>query len=56
MIDPKKVRDRKAQKILQSEKLEKAFYKFHYPKEWPWKLKVQVWLIRHKMWNELKKI
>lgn len=52
----KKIRDKKAQEILKSEKLEEAFYKFHYPKEWSWKLKVQVWLIRHKMWNVLKKI
>lgn len=52
----KKIRDKRAQEILKSEKLEEAFYKFHYPKEWSWKLKVQVWLIRHKMWNVLKKI
>ena len=52
----KKIRDKKAQEILKSEKLEEAFYKFHYPKEWSWKLKVQVWLIRNKMWNVLKKI
>ena len=42
--------------ILKSEKLAEAFYKFDYPKEWSWKLKVQIWLIRHKMWNVLKKI
>lgn len=52
----KEVRNRKAQEILKSKKLAEAFYKFHYPKEWSWKLKVQIWLIRHKMWNVLKKI
>lgn len=52
----KEVRNRKAQEILKSEKLAEAFYKFDYPKEWSWKLKVQIWLIRHKMWNVLKKI
>ena len=50
----KEVRNRKAQEILKSEKLAEAFYKFDYPKEWSWKLKVQIWLIRHKMWNVLK--
>ena len=50
----KEVKNRKAQEILKSEKLAEAFYKFDYPKEWSWKLKVQIWLIRHKMWNVLK--
>lgn len=50
------VKNKKAQEILESEKLKEAFYKFHYPKEWSWKLKIQIWLIRHKMWNVLKKI
>ena len=39
-------------RILNSQELKEAFAKFSFPKEWSWKLKLQVMLMKHK-WKKL---
>ena len=42
-------------RILNSQELKEAFAKFSFPKEWSWKLKLQVMLMKHK-WKKLYSI
>ena len=42
-------------RILNSQELKEAFAKFSFPKEWSWKLKLQVILMKHK-WKKLYSI
>ncbi|MGN8643166.1 glycosyltransferase family 2 protein [Catenibacterium mitsuokai] len=36
-------------RIMKSNKLQETFIEFHFPKEWSWKLKVQIYLIKRKL-------
>lgn len=36
-------------RIMKSNKLQETFIEFHFPKEWSWRLKVQIYLIKRKL-------